>query len=90
MSGRRRIDLLGNDRDTNLVIIELKRNDDSGHMELQAIRYAAHGLQDDIRQAADPLAVNLAPSAKALRFNLPALRCSRLAQCQARQPRKAR
>jgi hypothetical protein len=38
---RRRIDLLGLDRDANLVVIELKRSDDGGHMELQAIRYAA-------------------------------------------------
>jgi hypothetical protein len=33
---KRRIDLLGIDRDANLVVIE-----DGGHMELQAIRYAA-------------------------------------------------
>jgi hypothetical protein len=39
--GRRRIDLLGLDRDANLVVIELKRTDDGGHMELQAVRYAA-------------------------------------------------
>lgn len=38
---RRRIDLLGIDRDANLVVIELKRTEDGGHMELQAIRYAA-------------------------------------------------
>ncbi len=38
---RRRIDLLGIDRDANLLVIELKRTDDGGHMELQAIRYAA-------------------------------------------------
>lgn len=37
----RRIDLLAVDRDANLVIVELKRTDDGGHMELQAIRYAA-------------------------------------------------
>jgi hypothetical protein len=37
----RRIDLLGLDRSANLVIIELKRTQDGGHMELQAIRYAA-------------------------------------------------
>ena len=37
---RRRIDLLGLDRDANLVVIELKRTEDGGHMELQAIRYA--------------------------------------------------
>jgi len=37
---KRRIDLLGVDTSGNLVVIELKRDDD-GHMELQAIRYAA-------------------------------------------------
>jgi len=38
---RRRIDLLGIDKDANLVVIELKRTEDGGHMELQAVRYAA-------------------------------------------------
>jgi hypothetical protein len=38
---RRRIDLLGLDKEANLVVIELKRTEDGGHMELQAIRYAA-------------------------------------------------
>jgi hypothetical protein len=38
---KRRIDLLGIDRDASLVVIELKRDDEGGHMELQAIRYAA-------------------------------------------------
>lgn len=38
---RRRIDLLGMDKAANLVVIELKRTRDGGHMELQAIRYAA-------------------------------------------------
>lgn len=38
---RRRIDLLGVDSSANLVVIELKRDDDGSHMELQAIRYAA-------------------------------------------------
>jgi RecB family endonuclease NucS len=38
---KRRVDLLGVDRDANLVVIELKRTEDGGHMELQAIRYAA-------------------------------------------------
>lgn len=38
---RRRIDLLGLDKSANLVVIELKRTEDGGHMDLQAIRYAA-------------------------------------------------
>ena len=38
---KRRIDLLGLDKDANLVVIELKRTEDGGHMELQAIRYSA-------------------------------------------------
>jgi hypothetical protein len=38
---RRRIDLLGIDEQANLVVIELKRTEDGGHMDLQAIRYAA-------------------------------------------------
>ncbi len=38
---RRRIDLLAIDPQANLVVIELKRTYDGGHMELQAIRYAS-------------------------------------------------
>jgi hypothetical protein len=38
---KRRIDLLAIDRDANLIVIELKRDEEGGHMELQAIRYAA-------------------------------------------------
>lgn len=37
----RRIDLLCLDRVANLVIVELKRTEDGGYMELQAVRYAA-------------------------------------------------
>jgi len=40
-ASHRRIDLLGIDKNPNLVIVELKRTEDGGHMELQAIRYAA-------------------------------------------------
>jgi hypothetical protein len=38
---RRRIDLLALDKQCRLVVIELKRTDYGGHMDLQAIRYAA-------------------------------------------------
>jgi hypothetical protein len=38
---KRRIDILCLDKNANLVVVELKRTDDGGHMELQAIRYAA-------------------------------------------------
>lgn len=37
----RRIDLLCINRDCKLVVVELKRTVDGGHMELQALRYAA-------------------------------------------------
>jgi hypothetical protein len=37
----RRIDLLAIDKNACLVVIELKRTEDGGHMELQALRYAA-------------------------------------------------
>lgn len=38
---KRRIDLLCLDKKANLVVVEIKRTEDGGHMELQAIRYAA-------------------------------------------------
>lgn len=37
----RRIDLLCVERSGRLVVVELKRTEDGGHMELQALRYAA-------------------------------------------------
>jgi len=50
---RRRIDLLGIDKEANLVVIELKRTEDGGHMELQALRYAAMVSTMTFDQAAD-------------------------------------
>ena len=38
---QRRIDLLCVDRNCQPVVVELKRTEDGGHMELQALRYAA-------------------------------------------------
>jgi hypothetical protein len=38
---RRRIDLLAIDKQANLVVIELKRTNDGGLMDLQSIRYAS-------------------------------------------------
>jgi len=38
---KRRIDLLAIDSSACLVVVELKRTHDGGHMELQAIRYAS-------------------------------------------------
>ena len=37
----RRIDLPWIDLEGNLVVVEIKRTDDGGHMDLQAIRYAS-------------------------------------------------
>jgi len=37
--GARRIDLLGIDKQANLVVVELKRDETGAHMELQALRY---------------------------------------------------
>jgi Domain of unknown function (DUF4268) len=41
LNSSRRIDLLCIDSEANLVVVELKRTEDGGHMELQALRYAA-------------------------------------------------
>lgn len=56
---RRRIDLLGLDKSANLVVIELKRTEDGGHMELQAIRYAAMVSQMTFDQAVETYAAYL-------------------------------
>lgn len=50
---KRRIDLLGIDKAANLVVIELKRTEDGGHMELQSIRYAAMVSTITFDQAVD-------------------------------------
>ncbi len=52
----RRIDLLCLDIDANLVVVELKRTSDGGHMELQAIRYAAMISAMTFDQAVDAFA----------------------------------
>jgi hypothetical protein len=57
---KRRIDLLGIDREANLVVIELKRTEDGGHMELQAIRYAAMVSKMTFDKVTDVLAGHLA------------------------------
>ena len=52
-ASKRRIDLLGVDTDGTIVVIELKRTVDGGHMELQALRYAAMVSQMTLEQAAE-------------------------------------
>jgi hypothetical protein len=48
----RRIDLLCIDKQARLVVIEIKRTEDGGHMELQAIRYASMVSSMTLDQAA--------------------------------------
>ena len=50
---RRRIDLLCVDRAGRLVVVELKRTEDGGHMDLQALRYAAMISAMTFEQLAD-------------------------------------
>ncbi len=47
----RRIDLLCLDKQARLVVVEIKRTDDGGHMELQAVRYAAMVSSMTLEQA---------------------------------------
>ncbi len=55
----RRIDLLCLDKNARLVVVELKRTEDGGHMELQAIRYAAMVSSMTLEQAISAFARNL-------------------------------
>lgn len=57
---KRRIDLLAIDRSGHLVVIELKRTEDGGHMELQALRYAAMVSAMDFEQVVNVYAGHLA------------------------------
>lgn len=58
---KRRIDLLAVDRTGVLVVIELKRTDDGGHMELQSIRYAAMVSNMTFSHAVEVSCVRLRP-----------------------------
>lgn len=49
----RRIDLLCLDKEASLVVVELKRSEDAGHSELQALRYAAMVATMTFRQLVD-------------------------------------
>ncbi len=51
----RRIDLLGLHKDGSLVVIEIKRTQDGGHAELQAIRYASMISSMTFQQGVDTL-----------------------------------
>jgi hypothetical protein len=57
---KRRIDLLCLDTECRLVVVELKRTDDGGHIELQALRYAAMVSAMTFEQAVSAHAAYLA------------------------------
>jgi hypothetical protein len=61
---RRRIDLLAIDKGANIVVIELKRAEDGGHMELQSIRYASMVSTMTFDQASDVFGRYLKQSGK--------------------------
>jgi len=50
---KRRIDFLALDEDAHLVVVELKRDEDGGAMDLQALRYAALVANMTLRQLVD-------------------------------------
>ncbi|ASL98427.1 MULTISPECIES: PDDEXK family nuclease [Serratia] len=52
-NSQRRIDLLCIDKAFNLVVVELKRDEQGAHMELQAVRYAAMISQMTFNDAAE-------------------------------------
>lgn len=63
---KRRIDLLALDRTDNLVVVELKRDEEGGHMELQALRYAAMASPITFQDAVEAYARTLRKDGKDL------------------------
>lgn len=57
---KRRIDILCLDKECRLVVVELKRTEDGGHLELQALRYAAMVSAMTFQQAIDAHSAYLA------------------------------
>lgn len=47
---KRRIDLLGVDKKARLVVIELKRTEDGGHMGTPSATVRGHGFDHDVRE----------------------------------------